>query len=146
MRWRILAIGKPRLAFARDGIAEYLTRLRCFHPVEPEYIKASDSPREGTQLLARSAGCFRIVLDEHGRTFDSRSFAAEIERIETGPHKSAAVLVGGAAGHPPEVRAEADLLWSLSPMTLQHELALVVALEQLYRAQTLRADIPYHRD
>ena len=56
-----------------------------------------------------------------------------------------AFLVGGAEGHPEAVREEADLLLSLSPLTLQHELALLVLMEQLYRVLTLRAGHPYHR-
>ncbi|RTG95352.1 23S rRNA (pseudouridine(1915)-N(3))-methyltransferase RlmH, partial [Thermus scotoductus] len=54
-------------------------------------------------------------------------------------------LVGGAEGYSEGVREGADLLLSLSPLTLQHELALLVLMEQLYRILTLRAGHPYHR-
>ena len=57
-----------------------------------------------------------------------------------------ALLIGGADGHTAEVRQAADWVWSLSQLTLQHELALVVLLEQLYRAYTIKAGTPYHRD
>ena len=55
-------------------------------------------------------------------------------------------LIGGADGHTEALRACADFRWSLSPLTLQHEFALVLVLEQLYRARTLNAGLPYHRD
>lgn len=146
MRWRLVVVGKPRLAYARSGADEYLARLKCFAAVETEHVKASDPSREGERLLALSEDCFRLVLDERGKVFSSRAFAAEVEKIALHPRKTCAILIGGSDGHSPRVREKADLLWSLSPMTLQHELALVVALEQIYRAHTLLAGIPYHRD
>lgn len=146
MRWLILAVGKPRLAYARDGITEYLSRLRNVARLEIDYLRPSESVREGEQLLARSEGCFRLVLDERGRQFTSREFAQEVERLQMNSCKACAVLVGGSDGLSPVVRERADLLWALGKITLQHELALVVALEQVYRAQTLMAGLPYHRD
>ena len=146
MRWLILAVGKPRLAYARDGITEYLSRLRGISRLEVDYLRPSDSAREGEQLLARSEGSFRLVLDERGRQFTSREFAHEVERLQLNACKSCALLVGGSDGLSPAVRERADLLWALGKITLQHELALVVALEQVYRAHTLMAGLPYHRD
>ncbi len=146
MRWCIVAVGKSRLAYARAGISEYLARLRCFCSVDTAYIKPSDPLREGNQLLSRSEGCFRLILDERGKGFTSRALAEEIRKIEGNPRKTCALVVGGADGLSEHVRESADLLWSLSPLTLQHELALVVALEQIYRAHTILTGIPYHRD
>jgi 23S rRNA (pseudouridine1915-N3)-methyltransferase len=146
LRWCIVAVGKSRLAYARAGISEYLARLRCFCSVDTAYIKPSDPLREGNQLLSRSEGCFRLILDEHGKGFTSRALAEEIRKIEGNPRKTCALVVGGADGLSERVREGADLLWSLSPLTLQHELALVVALEQIYRAHTILTGIPYHRD
>lgn len=114
--------------------------------MEVEHIKASDPAREGERLLALSEDCFRLVLDERGRVFTSRAFADEVKKITLHPRKTCAILIGGSDGHHPRVREKADLLWALSTMTLQHELALVVALEQLYRAHTILAGLPYHRD
>jgi 23S rRNA (pseudouridine1915-N3)-methyltransferase len=146
LRWCIVAVGKSRLAYARAGISEYLARLRCFCSVDTAYIKPSDPLREGNQLLSRSEGCFRLILDERGKGFTSRALAEEIRKIEGNPRKTCARVVGGADGLSERVRDSADLVWSLSPLTLQHELALVVALEQIYRAHTILTGIPYHRD
>lgn len=145
MRWRVVAVGKPRLAFAREGIAEYLGRLRGFSTIEIDYVKASDSQREGPLLLARTEDCHRIVLDERGKQFTSVAFSEELAKIELHARKTCALIIGGACGHTPEVRSSADLLWSLSSLTLQHEMALVFALEQLYRAHTILKNIPYHK-
>ena len=146
MRWCIVAVGKSRLAYARTGTSEYLARLRCFCTIETAYVKPSNPPREGTQLLSRSEGCFRLILDERGQHLTSRAFAEVIRKIEANPRKTCALLIGGADGLSARVVESADLLWSLSPLTLQHELALVVALEQIYRAHTILTGIPYHRD
>jgi 23S rRNA (pseudouridine1915-N3)-methyltransferase len=62
-----------------------------------------------------------------------------------GDIKEVSFLIGGADGHDPAVRHAADLVWALSPLTLQHELALVVLLEQLYRAYSIKRGEPYHR-
>jgi 23S rRNA (pseudouridine1915-N3)-methyltransferase len=55
-------------------------------------------------------------------------------------------MVGASDGWDDAARSEADLLWALGPQTLQHELALLIALEQLYRAESILAGSPYHRD
>lgn len=146
MNWSILAIGKPKLAFARDGLAEYEPRLRPFAPVKLEFLKAGPRESESAALRERSRGAFRIALDERGEQITSRAFAERIARWELDRHKSVAVLVGGAEGHEPSLRESADWVWSLSKLTLQHELALVLLLEQIYRAYTIRAGLPYHRE
>jgi 23S rRNA (pseudouridine1915-N3)-methyltransferase len=146
MQWRILAIGKPKLSFARDGIAEYLGRLQAFAPAAIEYLKAGTAERESAALLARSEGLYRVVLDERGEQVPSRALAQRLGAWEQSRAKGIAVIVGGAAGHAGALRERADWLWSLSALTLQHELALVMALEQLYRAYTIKAGLPYHRE
>ncbi|MHA3771692.1 23S rRNA (pseudouridine(1915)-N(3))-methyltransferase RlmH [Verrucomicrobiota bacterium sgz303538] len=146
MHWRILAIGKPKLSFARAGIEEYASRLQPFAPVQIDYLKASGREAESTALLERSEGLFRVVLDERGAEVTSRSLADKVTSWEHSRAKGVAILIGGADGHTPELRASAGWLWSLSKLTLQHELALVVMLEQLYRAYTIKGGMPYHRD
>ena len=85
------------------------------------------------------------MLDERGETVTSREFADRISRWEQERVKAAAVLVGGADGHSAAVREAADWMWSLSPLTFQHELALVMVLEQVYRACMIKSGAPYHR-
>ena len=146
MRLHILTIGKPRLAFAKAGIAEYLERFPPKQPVEIEVLRASSREEESKAMLTRSEGMFRIVLDERGEKITSRELAQKISTWELQRTKAVAFLIGGADGHTDELRAKADWRWSLSPLTLQHELALVVLLEQLYRARCINAGTPYHRD
>jgi len=146
MNWVIFAIGKPKLGFARAGVEEYAGRLRGFAPVTLEYLKASTREAESALLLQRSEGMLRIVLDERGEELTSRALAGKIDAWEQSSVKAGAILIGGADGHTDALRKAAGWTWSLSRLTLQHELALVVLYEQLYRAYTIKAGLPYHRD
>lgn len=147
MQWRILAIGKPRLPYARAGVEEYAGRLRHCGAFQIEYLKAGTRESESALLLERSVGWRRVVLDERGAQIGSRGL---VDRVSTWEHQSqgkgTALLIGGADGHTETLRQSADWIWSLTPLTLQHELALVVLLEQLYRAYSIKSGSPYHRD
>ena len=146
IRWHLFTIGKPRLAYARAGVAEYVGRLERFTELRWTPMKAADQRGESAALLRASDGMYRVALDERGRQWTSREFAQAVGDWELSGRRDVALLVGGADGHTDELRASADVCASLSPLTLQHELALVVLTEQLYRAYTLRAGLPYHRD
>ena len=146
MRWQVFAIGKPRLEFARLGIEEYAARMRPFAPVQLNYLKSTTQAGESLALVERSKGMLRVVLDERGEEVTSRTLAKKISDLEMHGKRDIAILVGGADGHTEEVRESAGWLWSLSKLTLQHELALVLAMEQLYRAYTIKSGLPYHRD
>jgi 23S rRNA (pseudouridine1915-N3)-methyltransferase len=142
---KILAIGKPKLAHAAMGVEDYAKRLKRHLPVEVVYGKAGTAQSEGEWLLAQSEGSWRVVLDERGREWASAEWAEKLSGWEMRSLKRVCFLIGGADGHRVEVREQASELWSLSRMTLQHELALVLLLEQLYRAGTIRRGEPYHR-
>jgi len=144
MNIHVLTIGKPKLAFARAGVEEYMARLGA--AVRVEVLKASNREEESALLLQRSEKMLRVVLDERGEQVTSRELAAKLTRWELDRTKAVAFLIGGADGHTDELRKRADWRWSLGKLTLQHELALVVLLEQVYRARCINAGTPYHRD
>lgn len=146
MDWHLFAIGKPKLACARSGVEEYVARLRPFAALRMEWVKPAARETESDALWRRSERMFRVVLDERGAEVTSRQFAEKISAWEMRGVKSVALLIGGADGHGESLRKAADWTWSLSKLTLQHELALVVLLEQIYRAHTIKAGLPYHRD
>jgi 23S rRNA (pseudouridine1915-N3)-methyltransferase len=147
MRVSIIVAGKPALAYAKAGVDEYLKRLSRFGSHELITVKAGSSDEVSARLLERSQGCFRIVLDERGESLNTREFSSRLETLAArGDVKAVAFLIGAADGHNAMLRSSADLLLNLSPFTLQHELALLVLLEQLYRAASLRSGSPYHRD
>jgi 23S rRNA (pseudouridine1915-N3)-methyltransferase len=87
----------------------------------------------------------RVVLDEHGRSFPTRTLADHLKRWRN-DGRDIAFIIGGADGLDDTIKSGADLLWSLSPLTLPHGLVRVVLAEQLYRAASLLAGHPYHRE
>lgn len=147
MQIRLIVAGKPALAYAKTGVEEYLKRLSRFGGLEMLVIKAGDRDDVSARLLERSQGCFRVAMDERGECLTTRKFAEKLESLEMrGDVKTVAFLIGAADGHNEELRKKCDLILTLSPFTLQHELALLVLLEQLYRVASLKSGSPYHRD
>lgn len=146
MRWHFLAIGKPKLAFAAAGVEEYLGRLKPFANVSLDLLKAGTKESESAALLERSEGMYRVVLDEKGEHVPSTMVAARMGAWEQRSIKNVALIIGGADGHTEALRRSADWVWSMSKLTFQHEMALVIALEQIYRAYTIKAGLPYHRE
>lgn len=146
MHIRIIVAGKPGLAYAKSGVEEYLKRLSR-EAVELISVKAGSSDEVSARLLEKSAGSFRIVLDERGKNFTTRELAARLDSLaQRGDIKAISFLIGAADGHNEHLRSHADLLLAISPFTLMHELALLVLLEQIYRISTLKSGSPYHRD
>ncbi|PZA08592.1 MULTISPECIES: 23S rRNA (pseudouridine(1915)-N(3))-methyltransferase RlmH [unclassified Meiothermus] len=145
MRIRVAAVGKPKLAYARAGVEEYSHRLNKTGRFELLQVREGKPGEESSRLLEVSQGYLRVVLDERGELVDTLSLHKKLLDWELHGEKGVAFLIGGANGHTEELRRRADWLLSLSRFTLQHELALVVLLEQLYRVETLKRGEPYHR-
>lgn len=147
MRIRVIAVGRPALTFARDGIAEYEKRLKPLGAVEFTWVKPGKDAAETTRRQLAAAGdAALLVLDERGEALDTRRMAVCLADWRDSGMKSLAILIGGADGHLPETRAAAKAVWSLGRLTLQHEIALLVWAEQLYRIHSLWSGSPYHRD
>lgn len=146
MTWRIITVGKPAFSWAREAAETYLKRLQNYTKVEQVIIK--DGPRKQVeqQLLAASEKTLRIVLDERGKALRSVELARWVESQQLAGVKCASLIIGGADGHSAEFRATANAVWTLSPMTLQHEVAWIVLLEQIYRAHSILRGEPYHRE
>jgi 23S rRNA (pseudouridine1915-N3)-methyltransferase len=137
-------------------IDRYLNRIKHFYGVEVKEV-AGERGRQGTEdasiMRAQSARLleaiprhgYTVVLDERGRAMDSLKFAKWLERLTIEQPHGVTFVLGGDVGLTEAVRKRADLLLSLSAMTLPHQLARVVLLEQIYRACTLIRNIPYHK-
>lgn len=145
MKHQIIAPGKPALKYAKDGTAEYMKRLTRYGTYDLKHIKDGTSPDVSARLLAASQNTLRIALDERGQSLTTAQLHQKINQWELQGKKRATYLIGASDGHTQELRDSADLVLALSPLTLQHELALVVLLEQLYRIATIQKGEPYHR-
>ncbi len=146
MTFRIIAAGKTSHQYAKTGIAEYLKRLQRYGKFELIHVKDGDSESVSKRLLEAAKGSVIIAMDERGKEFTSASFAQQMQGWTDDPTiKSVSFLIGASDGHTEALRQEARLLLRLSKMTMMHELALLVLLEQIYRGQTILRGEPYHR-
>jgi len=144
MKLRIAWVGKTRSAAINSLTAEYLQRLARYLPTESQEFAS-----EATLLasLERSAGRTRplsVLLDQRGRQFPTEEFAELLRDQQDRGIQWLIFAVGPTDGFSQEARRSADLVLSLGKLTLAHELARVVLLEQLYRAFTILKGHPYH--
>jgi 23S rRNA (pseudouridine1915-N3)-methyltransferase len=160
MRFTIAAIGRLKDGPERALIERYsnlligLGRSCGVGPLKivelPEARGGSIDHRrddEATRLLAATPDDGqRFLLDERGRTMPSSKFAEQIGRYRDEGIREIAFLIGGADGHGAPAKSSVKDTLSLSPFTLPHGLARIVLAEQLYRATTILAGHPYHRE
>lgn len=154
MRLRLIWVGKTRSEPLRSLLHDdYLRRLSRFARCEVTELRegagADDRAvmaEEGKRITdALAAGSFVVLLDVEGRQWSSPELAAELERWQNEGRKEVAFVVGGHLGVSAEVKARADVRWSLSRLTLTHEMARVGLAEQLYRGFTILRGLPYQK-
>lgn len=141
MRIQIFTVGKIRLKPAAVLAQDYLSRLRHYFPIEMKTLKSAAEIFE----RQKNPGEEWIFLEERGKNFSSAEFAKWLEEKQLRSVKTLNFFAGPAQGWTEAVKKKADLFLSLSSFTLQHELALVVLLEQIYRAGTILKGEPYHK-
>jgi 23S rRNA (pseudouridine1915-N3)-methyltransferase len=156
MKFRFIWAGSHADAELGAAAERYLNRVKHFFPIEVLEVP----PQRGRQaqsdvaiMRAQSARLlaaipdrgYVVVLDERGQLFDSLKFARWVERLTIDSPHGVNFVVGGDVGFDDSVRARADKLLALSPMTLPHQFARVILLEQIYRACTLMRNISYHK-
>jgi 23S rRNA (pseudouridine1915-N3)-methyltransferase len=153
----ILAVGHRMPPWVNAAYEDYAKRMPREMPLQLKELKPAqrsnatgDTPRwlkteAGHIEAAIPEGSRRVVLDERGRSFPTRALADHLKQWRN-DGRDIAFIIGGADGLDDSIKSSADLLWSLSPLTLPHGLVRVVLAEQLYRASSLLAGHPYHRD
>ena len=154
MRVRVLWVGSTKERFIEEGIGKYLKLLKPYADMRIEEIKEEKKKpveaalkAEGERILKRAEpfdGACKpfVLLEEKGKAMTSEGFAGFIKTKETVGRMD--FVLGGAFGVSKEVRERASARISLSSMTLTHEMARLVFLEQLYRAFTINAGKGYH--
>jgi 23S rRNA (pseudouridine1915-N3)-methyltransferase len=152
MRFRIIWTGKTRDQRLRALIDDYLERLTHFVKCEitelkelGRYDKAGID--KDTQRIsdALRSGAVTVLLDPEGVEWTSQQLAAQVASWEGSGIKEVAFVIGGPHGLSPEFVSRADKRWSLTRLTLTHEMARVLLLEQLYRAYTIVHGLPYQK-
>jgi 23S rRNA (pseudouridine1915-N3)-methyltransferase len=155
VKLRIVALGHKMPAWVTAGYDEYARRMPREVPLELVELKpeARDRGKPVAQMLATEAqriravagGRTRIALDERGAAWTTRMLA---DRLRTWQDAGDDVnfVIGSADGLDASIKEEATAVFALSALTLPHGLVRVVLAEQLYRALSLNAGHPYHRD
>lgn len=157
MRIKVIFLGGDAKDPIQDAAADYLARcgrrydagLVTLKPTRRGKNADDDAVKdaEADDLLKASDGCTRIamaVVPGTKRPSSSEEFAASLEAL-IARGKPVAFLIGGATGLHPRVIAEAFGVWSLSPLTFAHRLAVCVLAEQIYRASEIARGGPYHK-
>jgi 23S rRNA (pseudouridine1915-N3)-methyltransferase len=153
VRLRVIWTGKTKDAHLRALMDDYLKRLSHF--VKCEISEFRESPGSGKTLgIDKDSkrisdglrqGAVNVLLDPEGAEWSSEQLAKEIQRWQDSGTKEVTFIVGGPNGVSTELSARASKRWSLSRLTLTHEMARVVLLEQLYRAYTIIHGLPYQK-
>jgi 23S rRNA (pseudouridine1915-N3)-methyltransferase len=150
---RVICVGRARGPLA-EASAEYEERLARSCKFELHEVREEGAPslspreamlRERARIEPLVAGYWVVALDRSGMQRSSRQIAELVREREERPPQRTAFVVGGPHGIDETLLAEADLTWSLGKVTLPHQLARVVLVEQLYRAFTILRGEPYHR-
>ena len=158
MRISLIVIGKTSTPWLKQGIDEYVKRLARYAPfqyvelpdvklrnarITQDQLKAAEAP---VLLKAIGDADYVVLLDERGQQPRSVELAQWIEDRHHRGIRHLALVVGGAYGFAPEVRAKASEKLALSSLTFSHQMIRLLAVEQLYRAQTILRGEPYHHE
>lgn len=158
MKFSFILIGKIKDKFLLEGIEKYKTLIRPFGEVEISFFEEVTYKKEPSKIqivqgLDREAEIvlstldkqdFVIVLDLHGNSFDSLSFAQLIEK-EKNFHSRIKFIIGSSYGISDKLRQRADLKLKISEMTFTHPMSLLIILEQVYRSCKLSSGQTYHK-
>lgn len=139
MQLHVIARGKIGRGPEAELVDRYLKRIAW-------PTKVTELPESGGKPPAPADNSVTIILDEKGEQLGSLAFAAKLERWRDGGVREARFLIGGADGFGEEERAGADLLLAFGKATWPHLLARAMLAEQLFRATSILANHPYHRE
>ena len=155
MKLQLVSVGKQLPSWTQTGFDEYWRRLS--NPLIPKLTEIAAVKRsknqnadvikqlEGQAIISQiPQGCHIVACDEHGTHWDTIALAQQMKTwLELGT--PVAILIGGADGLSPDCLRLAKQTWSLSKLTFPHTLARLIVAEQLYRAQSILNNHPYHR-
>jgi 23S rRNA (pseudouridine1915-N3)-methyltransferase len=140
MRLQLLMLGKSRRPEMCALLEDYVNRIRRSCPIEIVEVRDADA---ALKKLDADRAATAILLDAGGRMIDSNALARWLGELRDRGTRQVIFVCGNAGGFPESLRERVSQKLSLSPMTLSHELARVVLVEQLYRAFAILSGSPY---
>ena len=158
MRFYVVCIGKLKDAYLRDGVAEFVKRMRPYGGItitELNESKIGDKPsdadrkqvvdEEGERLLkAVPKNAYTVLLDVYGKTMSSEDLAKTVAKLEVDGFSDMAFIIGGAFGVSEALRQSVNYKLSFSPMTFTHQMVRLLLVEQIYRSSKINRNEPYH--
>ncbi|HEV2482023.1 MAG TPA: 23S rRNA (pseudouridine(1915)-N(3))-methyltransferase RlmH [Puia sp.] len=155
MKLLLWSIGKELEPYVKPGVEDFTRRLTRYYPTEWSLIPPpkgaatlppADLKKKEAGIILASLGKddFLVALDERGQQLSSEKLASFIQTRANGSQKNIVFLIGGAFGLDTAVLDRADFKWSLSQLTLPHQLVRLILAEQLYRACTILRNEKYH--
>lgn len=156
MKIKIIALGKIKEKFLKDGIDEFLKRLTPYASVEilelnpieikDENLVEKTLEQEGEKILANiKQNSYVITLEITGVNLSSEKFAEKLEEIGNQGYNEIVFVIGSSCGIAKSVSNRADLKLSLSKMTFLHQFARLLLVEQIYRAFKIQKGETYHK-
>lgn len=154
MNIRLIMLGKNKGRYIESGISDFVKKLRPFCQLELIYLKDERVHKDVNKILEKEAdrvlkliqpGEFLIVLDENGKSFSSESLSKYFSRLKDKGISNVYLVIGSSHGLALRIKESADLLLSLSGLTMNHQIVRLVLLEQIYRIFTIQRGIPYHK-
>ena len=154
MKLGLVWIGKTKDRRLVELIDDYLHRLSKYAKYDVHQLREARSSTTAAAVLEAEAGqilsaigsdVYKVVLDERGEQFSSPALARTLEQWQIKGMREVAFIIGGHYGLAEQVKQSADKIWSLSSLTLTHEMARLVLVEQLYRAYTIIHGHPYQK-
>ncbi len=156
---RLIACGKVRNGWMKQGIEDYSSRIRPYDKIEIIEVQDEKAPEtnseaeneqvkkiEGERMLKQIRDDeYVILLDLAGKELSSEALADKMEDLYSHSRSRIVFVIGGSLGVSPQLIRRADFRWKLSEGTLPHQLCRIVVLEQIYRSFRIRRNEPYHK-
>jgi len=135
MKLRIVWIGKTKSPPMAKLCEDYVSRIRHFLPLQISEVK--EPKLDASDRI--------VALDPKGRSWTSEAFAGFVQQHMVADSRRLTFVIGDYAGLPDSMKKQAEVLWSLSPLTFTHDLTRVLLLEQIYRALAIINNFPYSK-
>jgi len=151
---KILMPGPVKFKFVKEGLEYYLERIEPFVSVDTIFPKIKTRVSDASIKVKKEEEAIKkyildkdylVVLDERGKAFKSLELAEKLKNLIQN-QSYITFVIGGPEGISENLKKTAREVWSLSTLTLNHEIALLVLIEALYRSFTIIKGIPYHRE
>ena len=147
---RLIACGKIKEKWMREGIAEYAKRIQAYEKLEIIEVKDEktlDTNSEADERLLKQIkdDDYVILLDLAGKEIDSVALSQKIDQVHTFGKSKIDFVIGGSLGLSESVITRADTRWKISVNTFPHQLCRMIVLEQVYRAFKILNHEPYHK-